>query len=329
MRLAIACICLFTLTTHFICAAGEGAADDAQATAHVTGAGLTAAAEKAHAALVSGDFETVWKCLGADEQAEVTEQREQMGQRLKWMEIDDPDLVAAFLYGFEQLDPQNKLGLAAPADLLKLTDTQFLGLACGLLAIGDHLSKAPTDVWFMTDQYSGLFPSTEWPTASTWRSGVKFESVDRWRLNLQFTARGEDWKLVDFELSYEMFQIEFANFLRNGAEYDVPLEALLPPWQQLLLRLSLRARSERVETGEVPSTLKECGVRTKKLSAAGYVVRDQVYSSEVEGALAAAPENEDEPWVMFVFSWVSGKGEFKEFTTEAQLDAELARRYPD
>jgi hypothetical protein len=322
-RALTACLCL-TLLVFTV------RADDDATTEAGTGKGLKTAATAAHTAMCGGDYEAIWKSLTVAGQAQVTKQRERMGKLLKGMDLDEPVIRTAFVVGFEQLDPSSVLGLKAPEDLLKLTDAQFLGLASGLLAVSHEITESVDDTWFVTNQYTGMCAPEAGDELMVvrWRGVVVFESVAGWSVSLEFAPAGAGWNLADFTIRYGDFAIVLGEFLLDGATYDVPLEALLPEMHAYLLEARILILSYVLGQEERPATLRAAGAKKRHLSQHGYVIRDKIYASESTAGIAADPEHERDPWVLFTFPWAGGKGEYHEFKTQADLEAEIKKQFP-
>jgi hypothetical protein len=324
-RSLIALTCLALLS-----ALGPTRAQKAADDALQTDAGLEATAEAIRNGICTGDYEAVWKALGPEQQAAVTRQRENMVKHFGLAQVNNPELIAAYRDGFGQLDPAGTLGLNEPADLHKLNDAQFFALACGLIAISHEMAKAANDEWFMTERATGVRTDGSRKRLELRPAGaVIFESVAGWCIEINFEPVASAWKPTDFVVQYDSFEVTFSEFLQRGAQYDVPLEQLLPPLHAFMLRVRLAVRDQTIdEDGERPLTLRQLGADEDDRRIHDYVLRDKIYASETHAGIAADPDGEG-PWVLFTFPWAGGKGEYLEFATEAALDAEIAKRFPE
>ncbi|MBX3475384.1 MAG: hypothetical protein KF754_13485 [Planctomycetes bacterium] len=243
------------------------------------------------------------------------------------------------------LDPARKLAVSDLAGFSNLTSAQFFGLFFGMyrLATDSEFSTQLASEWFTTRRAVGEGGFDDWQRIrmglyiSELGGYVRFENLDGFELVVCCVADGGTWHVQEIFFTAKSERpttmdaaIEAMDKASIGLDQRL-LQAKMAEGEQMLGSMRGQVRVAYAKAGAAPKKLTGAtgdtdfgaGVSKEELDGKYFKIRDTVRGSKGWGALIADPKEEGLQWVLVLFKYAGGGGEFRQYDSETELLAEL------
>lgn len=236
-------------------------------------------------------------------------------------------------------DPADRYKIRSYDDLFALKPQQLMALVCGQLRLqGNDKVKDRRDAkWHLVDRIVYHTDEHVRKNRASIRTRGEVTFANRFEdvLVVHCVAETEtDWYVVDItgKVGDEEVKCEVPSPARNAAMAGAR-DAKRAEGEQLLGSMKNQARVAYAKTGSAPSTFTGgnndggCNVDARELAGMYCKIRDQVWSTARNGAIACegTEGNESVGYCLLIFAWTGGSGTITWYDNEEDLEAAIAK----